>query len=81
VLHGTDNAPLLLTDQGFDEHRRWLRERVKRKGAFIMALLVVVVSLWFEFYIPLGILLGTWLLYGAYNFIQGLDTLLEWIRR
>lgn len=80
VLGGTDNTPLLLSDNGFGEHRRWLRQRIIRKGAFITGLLVVAVSLWFEFYIPLGILAASWLLYGAYQFVQDADIFLDWLR-
>ncbi|MEE6209546.1 hypothetical protein U3A55_05180 [Salarchaeum sp. III] len=80
VLRGTDNVPLLLSDNGFNEHRNWLKRRALRKGAFITGLLVVAVSLWFEFYIPLGILIVGCLLYGAYSFVQDAGTFLEWIR-
>ncbi|SFS92205.1 hypothetical protein [Halostagnicola kamekurae] len=80
VLRGTDDVPLLLSDNGFDEHRRWLKRRALQKGAFITGLLVVAVSLWFEFYIPLGILVVGWLLYWAYHFVQDAGIFLEWIR-
>ncbi len=80
VLRGTDDVPLLLSDKGFDGHRRWLKRRVLRKAAFITGLLVVAASLWFGVYIPLGVLIVGWLLYGAYNFVQDAGTFLEWIR-
>lgn len=80
VLRGTDEAPLLVSDAGFDGHRHWLRRRVLRRGAVVVGLLVVAVGLWVEFYVPLAALIVGWLAYLAYHFVQDVGVLLEWIR-
>ena len=48
VLRGNGGTPLLLSDQGFDGHRRWLRRPVLRNGALSSGLLVIAAGLWFE---------------------------------
>ncbi|MEA1932511.1 MAG: hypothetical protein U9O06_13330 [Euryarchaeota archaeon] len=37
VLHGTAERPFLVSDQGFDGHRRWLRRQVLRKRSVVGA--------------------------------------------
>lgn len=80
VLRGTDEVPLLLTDQGFDGHRRWLRRQALRRGAFVVGLLVVAVGLWFGRYAPLGVLFVCWLGYIGYHFVQDARIFLEAVR-
>jgi len=81
VLHGTDETPLVLSDSGFDGHRRWLRRRVFRKGAVAVGLLLVAASVWFAFYVPLVVLVGGSIVYWAYSFVQDLGVVVEWLRR
>ncbi|MFC6974459.1 hypothetical protein ACFQL1_06910 [Halomicroarcula sp. GCM10025709] len=81
VLRGSNESPLLLSDGGFNGHRRWLRRRALRKGTLITGLLVVAVGLWFGWYLPLGGLIVGWIIYGAYRFTQDVDIFLKWIRR
>ena len=80
VLRGTDETPLLLSDRGFDEHRRWLRRQLLWKGAFVAGLVVVAAGLWVECYVPLAVLLVVWLVYLGYHFVQDAGIFLEWLR-
>lgn len=80
ILRGTNGTPLLLSDRGFDGHRHWLRRRVLRKGAIVAGLLAVAGSLWFEWYVPLAVLIAAVLVYVGYGFVRDMDVFLQWIR-
>jgi hypothetical protein len=81
ILRGTDERPLMVSDSGFDGHRRWLRRQALQNGAIAMGLVGVAVSLWFGFYIPLAVLIVGVLAYGAYQFVQDLGVVRRWLRR
>mgnify|MGYP000362661741 CR=1 FL=1 len=81
VLRGTDESPLLLTDQGFDGHRRWLRRQILLRGGLAAGLLAVAVSLWFEFYVPLAVLIVCWIGYVGYHFVQDVSDFLDFLKR
>lgn len=81
VLRGTDETPLLLSDEGFDGHRRWLRHQILRKGGVVVAVLAVAISLWFEFYIPLAVLIVGYAIYVAYHFSQDMSIFLDFLKR
>jgi hypothetical protein len=80
VLRGTDATPLLLSDQGFDEHRGWLREQILRRGAVAAVVLAVAVCLWFEVYVPFAVLVVGYLGYVAYTARENVSTFLEFLR-
>lgn len=80
IIYGTDETPLLLSDKGFDEHRRWLRRQALRKGGVVAGLLVVAGSLWLGFYLLLAVLIIGWLVYLVYHFLQDVGGFLEWVR-
>lgn len=81
ILQGTDENPLLLSDQGFNGHRSWLWQQVLRKGILVSGLLVVAISLWFGWYVPLAVLVVGMVLYIGYSFVKDQDIVLEWIRK
>lgn len=81
VVRGTDETPLLLSDQGFDGHRRWLRKQALWKGSLVAGLLVAAVGLWFEFYVPLGLLVAGLVGFLGYSFLQDVGGVLDWLRR
>ncbi|PGF14205.1 hypothetical protein CP556_24640 [Natrinema sp. CBA1119] len=81
VLRGTDDIPILLSDEGFDGHRRWLRQQALRKGVVAVGVLAVAISLWFEFYVPLAVLIVGYLIYVGYHFIKDVNIFLEFLER
>ena len=80
VLRGTSETPLFLSDGGFDGHRRWLWQRVLWKGAIVVWLVVVAVSLWVEFYVPLAVLIAGVIVYIGYHFVTDVHIFLERFR-
>ncbi|OTF01935.1 hypothetical protein [Halorubrum sp. SD683] len=81
VLRGTDDTPLLLTDEGFDGYRRWLRQQAQRKGAVAAVVLAVAGSLWVEIYAPFAVLVAGYLAYVAYNAVDDVGAFLEFLKR
>jgi hypothetical protein len=81
VVRGTEDVPLLLSDRGFDEHRRWLHRRLLQKGGVVAVLLFVSVSLWFEWYVPFIALLAGLLIYLGYRFTQDAHIIVAFLRR
>lgn len=81
VLRGTDDVPLLLSDQGFDAHRRWLRRQVAKRGGITAGLLLVSVSLWFEWYVPFVALFAGLVIYIGYRFTQDTPIIVDFLRR
>ena len=81
ILRGTSDTPLLLSDAGFERHRRWLRQRILRTGIVAVGLLAVAGSLWFEFYVPLAVLVAGYLVYVGYNFVQDLSIFRDFLER
>lgn len=81
VVRGTDEVPLLLSDQGFDGHRHWLRRQALRKGVVVAGLLFLSGSLWFEWYVPFVALLAGLLVYVGYRFTQDAPVIVAFLRR
>lgn len=73
VIRGTDENPLVISDQGFDDHQRWLKKQAITKGAIATFMLLVAVGLWFGIYVPLYVLIVTIFIYILYNFIQDME--------
>jgi hypothetical protein len=72
VLRGTDETPLLITDQEFEDHRQWLTKQLIRYGAIVSFLLVIAVATWFGNYIPLYAGIVFWVLMAGYYIVQNL---------
>lgn len=81
IIRGTDDISLLLSDDGFDGHRRWLRQHILRKGSVAVMLLAVAGSLWFEFYVPLTVLVVGYLVYVGYHFVQDIRIFRDFLER
>lgn len=47
VIRGSDEIPLVISDQGFDAHRRRLTKQAIRKGAIATFVLFVPIGVWF----------------------------------
>ncbi|QSG08404.1 hypothetical protein [Halapricum desulfuricans] len=81
ILRGSDETPLLVSDQGFDGHRCWLRQRLLREGGLSAGLLVAAVALWLGVYLPLAVLVVGWLVYVGYNFVQDIEIFVDFLQR
>ena len=81
ILRGTSDTPFLLSDAGFDEHRRWLRQQILRKGLVAVGLLAVAGSLWFDFYVPFAVLVVAYLVYVGYHFVQDIRIFRDFLER
>jgi len=81
VLCGTDETPLLFSDQGFDGHRRWLRQQAVHNGGLSIAVFVPAVSLWYGIYVPLALLFVSWIVYNGYHFVQDVEIFVAFLQR
>lgn len=70
VLSGTDETPLLVSDQGFDGHRRWLRRAILRNAGMFSGMVVAALGLVVGVYLPLAVLLVGLLASVGYHFVQ-----------
>ncbi|MFW5956380.1 MAG: hypothetical protein ACOCQY_03145 [Halorhabdus sp.] len=81
ILCGTDETPLLISDQGFDGHRRWLRQQALRNGGVFAGLSVAAIGLWYGIYVPLAALVVGLIVYTGYHFVQDMGIFVEYLER
>ncbi len=81
ILRGTNENPLLITDQGFKGHRQWLAKQLIQYGAIALFVLVIAVATWVGNYLPLYTGIVLWLIMIGYYTVQNLpDDLRAFVR-
>ncbi|MFD1589321.1 hypothetical protein ACFR9U_20275 [Halorientalis brevis] len=77
TVRGSEDVPLLLSDQGFDGHRSWLGKQVATKGTIAASVLLAAVGVWFQVYLPLLAVVAATVVYILWHFVGDMKLFLR----